>query len=191
MTAQLKGLALLNACDDAALCIKFCHNITHQVCGGKSVVRDTGSAKIWSVVQWDSVVAAVEGFFREACRQAFTEDKAKDYLTGAGVTGKLAACVLEVYAARRSALNTEMISRTASIGCGRLADFDWRVNCTLASDQLASLEAFNVELALTTEKQNTVAKTATTTIMEMSAVELDQFIRVLEEATSQVEELST
>lgn len=179
------ALARLNACDDAAFCTKFCHTIVHQLCRGKAVKPD--GMQFWSVVEWDSVVKAVGDFFLEACGNGLTEEEATKHLQGNGIVPLLVPCVVEVYMSRRRDVTAELLSRTASIGCGRLVDFDWRVNCTLASDQLATLEMFGVELAVTTEHKAQKKKT----VMEMLPGELDTLIGIFEEAVAQVDDLST
>eukprot|EP00030_Apusomonadida_sp_AF-17_P000674 a175649_316.p1 GENE.a175649_316~~a175649_316.p1 ORF type:complete len:222 (-),score=65.65 a175649_316:29-664(-) len=180
-----KYLPKISEWTNSDLVLQFLHAIIDDMCGKEqSYVKrfqNCGSA--------DSILGSVKAyrlFFQSAISYDLSNEQLAEDLELCGLPQNFVAPIVSVLRSRVDELATALRSQASRISGAVLADFDWKLNITMASSKLAAFKDPKLLLSMQIEDADGEATEKT---VELSRADLDRLIQTLETVQGAVQSL--
>ncbi|KAK6976938.1 COMM domain-containing protein 8 [Biomphalaria glabrata] len=187
MMADLKWESALEDISKASIqdIENLCHLIANSICRDGAI--DPGQfSSIWSLEKWWQIQTGLRGVLKTAVGKNWANDQISKALGSLDDSYKKIIC--DVVSIHKEALRNKLIQDTTAVSHSVLADFDWKLKLTLASDKLASLQEPLLQLSMDVRQSNGKRKIVT---VELDQSELSKLISSLESCSKSVQQLTT
>eukprot|EP00300_Choanocystis_sp_HF-7_P034687 c47610_g1_i1.p1 GENE.c47610_g1_i1~~c47610_g1_i1.p1 ORF type:complete len:217 (+),score=42.04 c47610_g1_i1:44-652(+) len=167
------------------LVLQFLNAVMDELCGREqSYVKrfqDCGSA--------DSILGSVKAyrmFFQAAISYELSNEALAEDLQLCGVADNFVNPIVGVLRSRSDELASALKTSAARLSAAYLADFDWKLNMTIASSKLAAFKEPKLLLSMYIEDAD---GNPTEKVVEMTRADLDRMVATLESVQASVQEL--